>query len=173
MNAVDYIAELRQAASFAALPVGRRVVVIGGGNTAIDIAVQTRRLGAEDVTLVYRRGPEAMGATAHEQEFAQINGVKIKHWAKPLRLTGSNGHVAEAVFEYTADGGRQAHRHRRELRAAGRYGIQGDRPGLRRRSPAGRRQGAAAARGRPHRHRRRGQDLARRRLGGRRLHRAR
>ncbi len=101
MNAVDYIAELRQAASFAALPVGRRVVVIGGGNTAIDIAVQTRRLGAEDVTLVYRRGPEAMGATAHEQEFAQINGVKIKHWAKPLRLTGSNGHVAEAVFEYT------------------------------------------------------------------------
>lgn len=101
MNAVDYIAELRQAASFAGLPVGRRVVVIGGGNTAIDIAVQTRRLGAEDVTLVYRRGPEAMSATAHEREFAQINGVKIKHWARPLRLTGSNGHVAEAAFEYT------------------------------------------------------------------------
>lgn len=101
MNAVDYIAELRQATSFAAVPVGRRVVVIGGGNTAIDIAVQTRRLGAEDVTLVYRRGPEAMSATAHEQEFAQINGVKIKHWARPLRLTGIGGHVAEAVFEYT------------------------------------------------------------------------
>lgn len=101
MNAVEYIADLRQAASFGALPVGRRVVVIGGGNTAIDIAVQTRRLGAEDVTLVYRRGPEAMGATAHEQEFAQINGVKIKHWAKPRHLTGSGGHVAEAVFEYT------------------------------------------------------------------------
>ncbi|HXY98943.1 MAG TPA: NAD(P)-dependent oxidoreductase [Stellaceae bacterium] len=101
MNAVDYIAELRQAASFAALPVGRRIVVIGGGNTAIDVAVQTKRLGAEDVTIVYRRGPEAMGATAHEREFAQINGVKIKHWAKPLRLTGHDGHVAEAVFEYT------------------------------------------------------------------------
>jgi dihydropyrimidine dehydrogenase (NAD+) subunit PreT len=101
MNAVDYIAELRQAADFATLPVGRRVVVIGGGNTAIDIAVQTRRLGAEDVTLVYRRGAEAMSATAHEQEFAQINGVKIKHWAKPVRLTGKSGHVAEAVFEYT------------------------------------------------------------------------
>ncbi len=100
-NAVDYIAKLRQAANFAELPVGRRIVVIGGGNTAIDIAVQTKRLGAEDVTLVYRRGPEAMGATGHEQQFAQINGVKIKHWARPKRLVGRNGHVAEAVFEYT------------------------------------------------------------------------
>jgi dihydropyrimidine dehydrogenase (NAD+) subunit PreT len=105
-DAVEYIARLRQSSDFAALPVGRRIVVIGGGNTAIDIAVQTKRLGAEDVTLVYRRGPEAMGATAHEQEFAQINGVKIKHWARPLRLAGSNGHVAEAVFEYVRlDGG--------------------------------------------------------------------
>lgn len=101
INAVDYIAELRQAASFASLPVGRRVVVIGGGNTAIDIAVQCRLLGAEDVTLVYRRGAEAMGATRHEQEFAQINGVTIKHWARPLRLSGRDGHVAAAVFEYT------------------------------------------------------------------------
>jgi glutamate synthase (NADPH/NADH) small chain len=75
--------------------------VIGGGNTAIDIAAQTKRLGAEEVTLVYRRGPEAMSATAHEQEFAQVNGVTIKHWARPLRLNGSGGHVREAVFEYT------------------------------------------------------------------------
>src|SRR3546814_3140333 len=51
-NAVDYIATLRQSPELKALPVGRAVVVIGGGNTAIDIAVQTRRLGAEDVTLV-------------------------------------------------------------------------------------------------------------------------
>jgi len=104
-NAVDYIAELRQADDLAALPVGRRVVVIGGGNTAIDIAVQSKRLGAEDVTLVYRRGPAQMGATGHEQEFAQVNGVKIKHWARPVRLDGSNGSVSAAVFEYTqADG---------------------------------------------------------------------
>ncbi|MBI3453183.1 MAG: NAD(P)-dependent oxidoreductase, partial [Rhodospirillales bacterium] len=98
-NAVDYIARLRQADDFAALPVGRRVVVIGGGNTAIDIAVQARRLGAEDVTLVYRRGPESMSATGHEQELAQVNGVRIKHWARPLRLAGAQGHVAEATFE--------------------------------------------------------------------------
>lgn len=109
-NAVDYIAELRQATDLAALEVGRRVVVIGGGNTAIDIAVQSRRLGAEDVTLVYRRGPAQMGATPHEQEFAQVNGVKIKHWAQPVRLEGENGWVRNAVFEYTQldDAGRLA-----------------------------------------------------------------
>src|SRR3546814_7610527 len=67
----DLIAALRQAPDLKVLPVGRRVVVIGGGNTAIDIAVQTRRLGAEEVTLVYRRGPEALSATHHEQDFAQ------------------------------------------------------------------------------------------------------
>lgn len=55
-NAVDYIAELRQAKDLSALTMGRRVVVIGGGNTAIDIAVQSKKLGAEDVTMVYRRG---------------------------------------------------------------------------------------------------------------------
>jgi len=100
-NAVDFIAELRQSADLKALPVGRKVVVIGGGNTAIDIAVQTKRLGAEDVTLVYRRGADAMTATHHEQEFAQTNGVKIKHWAQPYALQGRDGHIAEAVFEYT------------------------------------------------------------------------
>lgn len=101
MNAVDYIADLRQADDFGRLPVGRKVVVIGGGNTAIDIAIQIRRLGAEDVTLVYRRGPSEMGATHHEQELAQVNGVRIKHWARPVKLTGQGGAVREAVFEYT------------------------------------------------------------------------
>jgi dihydropyrimidine dehydrogenase (NAD+) subunit PreT len=109
LDAVDYIALLRQSEDFAKLPVGRRVVVIGGGNTAIDIAVQTKRLGAEDVTLVYRRGPEAMSATTHEQRFAQVNGVKIKHWARPLQIRGHNGEVRDVVFEYTRlDGGRLA-----------------------------------------------------------------
>ena len=100
-DAVRYIAELRQARDKGKLKVGRKVVVIGGGNTAIDIAVQSKRLGAEDVTLVYRRGPEHMSATAHEQDFAQVNGVKIKHWAKPRRLIGHQGAVREIEFEYT------------------------------------------------------------------------
>ncbi len=101
VDAVDYIAQLRQSEDLSNLPVGRKVVVIGGGNTAIDIAVQTKRLGAEDVTLVYRRGKDNMNATWHEQDFAQLNGVKIKHWAQPSKLIGQDGQVKEIEFEYT------------------------------------------------------------------------
>jgi dihydropyrimidine dehydrogenase (NAD+) subunit PreT len=100
-DAVAYIERLRQAADLSKLPIGRSIVVIGGGNTAVDIAVQAKRLGAEDVTMVYRRGPDAMSATSHEQEFAQVNGVRIKYWSRPVRLIASDGHVAAAEFEYT------------------------------------------------------------------------
>jgi glutamate synthase (NADPH/NADH) small chain len=101
LDAVGYIAELRQAKDKAVLPVGRKVVVIGGGNTAIDIAIQTKKLGAEDVTIVYRRGAENMSATGHEQEFAQVSGVKIKHWVKPVNLIGKDGAIAGIALEYT------------------------------------------------------------------------
>ncbi|WP_247880947.1 NAD(P)-dependent oxidoreductase [Skermanella sp. TT6] len=101
VNAVDFIAALRQAPDKSALPVGRRIVVIGGGNTAIDVATQSKRLGAEDVTIVYRRRPDAMSATGAEQEWAQTNGVRIKHWAQPRRVIGAGGHVREVEFEYT------------------------------------------------------------------------
>jgi dihydropyrimidine dehydrogenase (NAD+) subunit PreT len=100
-DAIAYIERLRQEKDKARLAIGRKVVIIGGGNTAIDIAVQSKRLGAEDVTILYRRGPEHMSATGHEQEFAQVNGVKIKHWARPKRLIGHKGHVREVECEYT------------------------------------------------------------------------
>lgn len=100
-SAVDYIEDLRQQKDLSRLAVGRNIVVIGGGNTAIDIAVQTKRLGAENVTLVYRRGADSMTATDHEQEFAQHNGVVIKHWAQPKKLIGYKGHVRAIEFEYT------------------------------------------------------------------------
>jgi glutamate synthase (NADPH/NADH) small chain len=106
VDAVQYIAELRQARDKSQLPVGRRVVVIGGGMTAIDIAVQSKRLGAEDVTIVYRRGQEHMGASRFEQELAQGSGVRIRHWARPVRLVGKE-HVTRVEFECTrqdADG---------------------------------------------------------------------
>jgi len=99
-NAIDYIADLRQAADKSELPVGRQVVVVGGGMTAIDIAVQSKRLGAEHVTLVYRRGPEQMGASKFEQQLAQTNGVSIQHWAQPVALKG-NGSVSGVEFERT------------------------------------------------------------------------
>lgn len=100
-DAVDFIAELRQAVDKAAVPVGRRVVVIGGGNTAIDAAVQSKRLGAERVTLVYRRGADAMSATDHEQAFAQAEGVHVIHYAQPVELIARNGVVAGIRFEHT------------------------------------------------------------------------
>lgn len=106
-NAVDFIAELRQSDDLGTLRVGRRVVVIGGGNTAIDAAVQSKRLGAESVTLAYRRGPETMSATSHEQEFAKTEGVNVVHWAAPRRLIERDGMLAAIEFEYTqldADG---------------------------------------------------------------------
>ncbi len=104
-NAVDFIAELRQAADKSMLPVGRKVVVIGGGNTAIDVATQSKRLGAEDVTIVYRRGPGQMGASAYEQEVAQTDGVLLRHWLRPRRLLGEGGRLVAVELEYTADEG--------------------------------------------------------------------
>jgi len=85
-DAVDFIATLRQAEDLATLPVGRQVVVIGGGMTAVDAAVQAKLLGAQDVHMVYRRGPEAMSASKAEQEWAQINGVVIHHWLAPMEV---------------------------------------------------------------------------------------
>ena len=100
-DAVATISALRQSENLAELLVGRRVIVIGGGSTAIDIAVQSKKLGAEDVTLVYRRAPEQMSATWKEQEFAQTNGVHVKHWLAPKSLQSENGHVSGIEFDCT------------------------------------------------------------------------
>jgi len=100
-DAVEKISEIRQSKNLAELSIGRRIVVIGGGSTAIDIAVQTKKLGAEDVTLAYRRGPEQMKATWKEMEFAQNNGVRIKFWVSPKRLLFENGHVSGIEFDCT------------------------------------------------------------------------
>ncbi len=101
-NAVDFIAELRQSTDLSTLPVGRRVVVIGGGMTAVDAAVQSRKLGAEEVTIVYRRGAEAMSASAVEQQWAQTNGVTIRHWAAPKEVLSEGGAVKGVRFAATA-----------------------------------------------------------------------
>jgi dihydropyrimidine dehydrogenase (NAD+) subunit PreT len=100
-NAIDYIAALRQASNKASLPVGRRVVVIGGGMTAIDIAVQSKALGAEEVTIVYRRGQEHMNASQYEQEFAQTRGTAVRCWSRPRKLLTANGRVRAVEFETT------------------------------------------------------------------------
>lgn len=99
-NAVDFIERIRQE-DLLKLPVGRQVVVIGGGNTAIDMAVQIKKLGAESVTMVYRRGFDEMGATAYEQEVAQTNGILIRTHAQPHRIMSENGQLSAVEFEYT------------------------------------------------------------------------
>ncbi|GGY49938.1 NAD(P)-dependent oxidoreductase [Pseudoduganella albidiflava] len=102
LAAVDYIAELRQAADLSALPVPKRAIVIGAGNTAIDMAVQIQRLGAEEVTLVYRRGFDAMSATHHEQDIAKANQVRMRTWAQPQQvLLDAAGRVQGMRFEKT------------------------------------------------------------------------
>ena len=107
-DAIDFIADLRQADDLARLPIGRNVVVIGGGMTAIDAGVQSKLLGAETVTIVYRRGREAMSASVWEQELAAARGVAIRHWARPLRVIGNgntgNSGASEVEFEYTRTG---------------------------------------------------------------------
>lgn len=99
-DAVTFIARLRQAPSLGVLPVGRRVVVIGGGMTAIDAAVQARLLGADEVTIAYRRGPERMGASSKEQQQARDKGVVIRHRLVARRILGdAAGRVAGIEFE--------------------------------------------------------------------------
>lgn len=102
-DAVDFIAKLRQCEDLATLPVGRHVVVIGGGMTAIDAAVQSRLLGAEHVTMVYRRDREAMGASDYELDHAATEGVTILTNAMPVAIHG-DGAVHEIEFAYTRSG---------------------------------------------------------------------
>ena len=97
-DAVDFIATLRQTQDLSTLPVGRRVVVIGGGMTAVDAAVQSKLLGAEEVHIVYRRGQESMSASTAEQEWAQTNGVTIHHWLAPVEVIGEAGHATGVTF---------------------------------------------------------------------------
>jgi glutamate synthase (NADPH/NADH) small chain len=101
-NAVDFIAELRQSDDLSKLPVGRRVVVIGGGMTAIDAAVQSKLLGADEVTMAYRRGKAQMSASEYEQDLAASKGVTIRHWMAPTRVLSENGKVSGIELERTA-----------------------------------------------------------------------
>ncbi|AOZ71036.1 dihydropyrimidine dehydrogenase [Rhodobacter xanthinilyticus] len=102
--ATEFIAALRQAEDLATLPVGRKVVVIGGGMTAIDAAVQAKLLGAETSTLVYRRSQAEMPASKVEQDHAAVNGVRIITNAAPVAIHAVEGGL-EVEFARTETGG--------------------------------------------------------------------
>ncbi|AHL33621.1 dihydropyrimidine dehydrogenase [Pseudomonas brassicacearum] len=102
LAATEYIRELRQADDLSQLPLADRCIVLGAGNTAIDMAVQMARLGARDVSLVYRRGLEDMGATGHEQDIAKANQVRLLTWAQPQQvLLDDAGNVRGMRFSRT------------------------------------------------------------------------
>ena len=106
-DAVAFIAALRQAIDYAALPVGRRVVVLGGGMTAVDAAVQAKKLGASEVTIVYRRDQQRMPASSYEQRWAQRHGVTIRTWSVLDAIEGPWGPVERVSFaDVVDDGGR-------------------------------------------------------------------
>jgi len=86
--------------------VGRTVVVIGGGNTAIDAANAAMKLGADSVTIAYRRSRECMPAFAHEYELAVENGVQFEWHAEPVRILEKKGHVSGIQFARTRQSGR-------------------------------------------------------------------
>ena len=102
IDAVDFISDLRQASDLSDLPVGRDVVVIGGGMTAVDAAVQSKLLGALNVTLAYRRGRDRMNASVFEQDLAASKGVRIMTHVVPVSVHGSAA-VQEVEFEYVND----------------------------------------------------------------------
>ncbi|MGR3676828.1 MAG: NAD(P)-dependent oxidoreductase [Paracoccaceae bacterium] len=103
-DAVSFIEELRQSDDLSTLAVGRNIVVIGGGMTAIDAAVQSKLLGAENVTVAYRRSRAEMGASGFEQDLAASKGVKLMFNVMPVAVHG-NGAATEVELEYTSSEG--------------------------------------------------------------------
>lgn len=97
-DAVGWIAGLRQASDLSTIAVGDRVVVIGGGMTAIDAAVQARGLGADEVTICYRGPRDRMKASGYEQEIAQKRGVSIRCNMVPEEIIVEGGAVTAIMF---------------------------------------------------------------------------
>jgi dihydropyrimidine dehydrogenase (NAD+) subunit PreT len=91
---------------FTECEIGRRVLVIGAGNTAIDVATAATRLGADEVTIAYRRGAEAMPAFAYEYGLAKADGVRFEWFAQPVRVVaGPDGRAAGVEFVRTRPDG--------------------------------------------------------------------
>jgi glutamate synthase (NADPH/NADH) small chain len=90
----DALEFIRQAKQDGVVPgLGDTVAIIGGGNTAIDAATCSKRLGSSSVTMFYRRGPERMTAYGFEVEFAKAEGVEFRFNVLPHRVIVTNGKV--------------------------------------------------------------------------------
>ena len=94
VDAIKFIEKIRQSNDLANISVGNDVVVIGAGNTAIDAAIQAKRLGAANVTLVYRRDEATMSATSWEVDLARRNQVNIIFFAAPENYDKENSKIS-------------------------------------------------------------------------------
>lgn len=111
VDAISFIYDIRNS-GFPSVPVGDHVAVIGMGMTAIDAATQAKRLGAKEVTLVYRRTRQEMPCTEAEMNLALLDGCKIVWLAAPTEILGEDGKVTNLVcnmvkLEEAAGGRRQ------------------------------------------------------------------
>ena len=97
-NAIDFIYNIRDK-GYPNVPVGDKVVVIGMGMTAIDAATQAKRLGAKEVTMVYRRTEAEKACTQAELDIAMLDGCKIVWLAAPKEIIGENGNVNALVCD--------------------------------------------------------------------------
>ena len=105
-GAIEFI-ETTKMQPFREVEVGRRVACIGAGNTAIDVVTAAKRLGAELVHLIYRRGEKEMPAFRYEYDLAKLDGVTF-HWnTQPVRILGEGGKVTgiECVQTHASAGG--------------------------------------------------------------------
>ncbi len=96
VDAISFIYQLRDK-GFASVPVGDKVAVIGMGMTAIDAATQAKRLGAKEVTMVYRRTEKEKPCTQVELDIAKLDGCEIIWLAAPKEVIGENGKVKALV----------------------------------------------------------------------------
>jgi glutamate synthase (NADPH/NADH) small chain len=92
VDAISFIYDIR-VNGFSKVPVGDKVAVIGMGMTAIDAATQAKRLGAREVTMLYRRTQEEMPCTEVELDIAKLDGCEIIWLAAPKEVLGENGKV--------------------------------------------------------------------------------
>jgi dihydropyrimidine dehydrogenase (NAD+) subunit PreT len=97
-DAIQFIYELRTN-NFSEIAVGDKVAVIGMGMTAIDAATQAKRLGAKEVTLIYRRTQDEMPCTEHELNIAKLDGCNIIWLASPKEIKGENGQVTHLICD--------------------------------------------------------------------------
>jgi glutamate synthase (NADPH/NADH) small chain len=101
VDALDFI-EWIHTRPLAEVPVGRRVAVLGCGNTAIDAVTQAKRLGADEATIIYRRGANDMSAYPFEYDLAKTDGATFLFDTVPVEVVAKDGHVAGLKLAKTA-----------------------------------------------------------------------